>query len=146
MNKTTEKSVFYPWHCKQKLFWAFHQFPLQFLLNLEQTSYKCVVPSNQTIEKQFRWLWVQNSLDSENSEPVAPSGRELCGFLFLVLAVRYVSLGTFGYILILAHKFWTHFRTINSARICGLACIITSMTVNLLTSKLWRSLHWKKLF
>jgi hypothetical protein len=116
-----------------------------------ETSCKCVVLSNQTIEKQYRGLWVQNSLDSENSEPIATSGRKLCSLLFLVLAVslwtsRYVSLGTFRYILVLAQKFRTHFRSINSTRIYGLACIITSMAVNLLTSKLWRNPHWEKLF
>jgi hypothetical protein len=110
-----------------------------------------VFPSNQTVEQQYKGLWVQNSLDSKYSESMATSGRKLCSLLFLVLAVSlwtsgYVRFGTFGYILVLAQKFWTHFRSINSARICESACIITSTTVNLLSSRLWRNLHWKKLF
>ena len=110
MNKTTEKSVFYPWHCHRKLFWAFHEFQCSFYWIWNKLHANVLFLPIKQLRNNTEGYRCKNSLGSENSEPMATSGRKLCSLLFLVLAVsvwtsRYVSLGTFRYILILAQKF-----------------------------------------
>jgi hypothetical protein len=106
--KTTQRSVFSPWHCKRRLFWAISYavfLSLKLYLMQMNCSFISAICKSQIILNTYNSKHPLRSstkgyggktcyTDSEDSHTMAHGGRKLYYLLFSVLAV---SPGAFGY-------------------------------------------------
>jgi hypothetical protein len=116
LNRTTQKFVFFSWHCYWKPFWAFHAFLMQFsefeakfhasalFFQISHFTYngRSRITLNTPNSKHSLWSNTKGYVDkthqteSQNSYTTAPSGREL---YLLQLSLQAASVETFGYTL-----------------------------------------------